>query len=261
VREVRLVNKITRYLPGLIALLTITGAGCWWSTEYDLPPQPVMLAHPDDQSLSEDGIDAVPEDNRIQEQWLGLRDRSVAGYRLYRFVYSDDQRVKIALDSLVADIPQAVPVAETVTWFDRYALMDMRYYYYAQSYDKNDSLSERSGTADYKLVGKVPPTKLETPRGNWYTSRPEFKFSDLSSDVSIRAIVLKVFDVNAQTVIWASDLIEPFNASVIRYNVNGTADVDTLTYDHRYRWRLDVVGRDANSGSESQWIDFTVLQN
>jgi hypothetical protein len=185
----------------------------------------------------------------------------VAGYRLYRFTYNDEQRVKTAPDSLVANIPQAVPAAETVTWFDRHALVDKRYKYYAQTYDKNDSVSERSGIVDYKLVGKVAMTKLESPRGDTDVTRPNFKFGDLSSDVSIRAIVVKVWDVNAQAVIWASDLVDPFNASVVPYNGNGTAVVDTLLYDHRYRWRIDVVGRDANSGSESPWVDFTILQN
>jgi hypothetical protein len=230
--------------------------------EPSLPAQPTILDHAADTLYAGSGIGTVPEGDWIQIQWLANTESHLAGYKIFRFTYDDNvTQTKITMDALVADIAQPIPLPETLAWIDKSVQLDTRYYYYLQAYDTQGNTSVRSAMVNYKLINKISPTKLTAPRSACYITRPIFTFGDLTADISINNILVKVYDVNTQSIIWVSERLDPFNGNGVLYNYNGKATQDTLANDHNYKWRVDAFGRDINAGSESQWIDFTVTAN
>jgi hypothetical protein len=238
--------------------------GCFWQEQDANPPaKPVLLGPVPDTSLTENGIDAVPEGSWIQLQWLANTESDLARYEIFRFEYDDQADKKLSPDSVIAVLTVGDANGDTITWMDKSVAEDIRYYYYLRAYDDDNNISEQSHIVDFKLINKVNPTKMLAPRGQIFNIRPEFKVGNLSADISITAFVIKVFDVNLQRVVWASAIIDPFNHSTVYYNQGGTvlAGHESLTIDRIYRWRVDAIGTGEHAGSESKWVEFEVVSN
>ena len=238
--------------------------GCINRPPNEPPSPPVVLPHLPDTSLGEQGIDAVTQGDWIQVQWLPNQEDDLAFYRVYRFSYDDDQDIKLSVDSIVIQIDAADEQGDTITWNDQGVSKDIRYYYYIRAFDNEKNKSEPSGLVHYKLIQKVSPTNMLTPRITCSDRVPVFTINDLSIDTSpMQYIIIKVLDINIDRIIWSSNLISRFNPAEITYNYNqkALAGNDSLVIGRKYWWRLDALGREENSGSESDWVEFKVISD
>jgi len=217
--------------------------GCSTEFEDKGPPPPTLLPPPDDLAVVEKGIDAVPEGDAIQLDWLPSDGQEVAGYRLYRragrtgaFLLLKSFR---AQDTTFVD-PSGIEVGT-------------RYFYFMTAVDRAGREGSPSDTVDYMLVPKafsLHCTATPTPIFRWHVHDYPAQY------------VLKLFDLNDGTKIWFSVVQSDYadQDEEVPYNWDGTAAIPVLTAGRTYRWRVDVVGTERNSGSESAWNRFTAGQ-
>lgn len=123
--------------------------------------------------------------------------------------------------------------------------LESRYYYYLKSVDKRRFDSVTSDTVSYMLLSKarnLNHSKVAKPTFAWH-----YPF------VSPVGYLLRMEDVNSDEVIWIS-LVTSFDSiTEIQYNWDGKALLDSIPTNPQFRWRVDVLGPDIFSGSESVW--------
>ncbi len=236
----------------LIASLALLGTGCERGSNKDTvaPDPPVVLPASECTSADEQGIDAVPDRDRIRLEWWVGSEEDLAGYEIYR------HREGEAVDSLVAVLLIEEISGEVAFYEDEDVALQMRYFYTIKAFDEANNASTVSDTLTYMLLSKLMP---DQPRGDITDRIPEFVFQWGDDPLPIVSYVIKVTDVMG-TYLWISDLFiaQEYDTPVhIVYNVDGRANSDSLE-SAVYFWRVDGVGAEEYSGSESYWMRFKV---
>ncbi|MDH7561408.1 MAG: hypothetical protein QHJ34_14435, partial [bacterium] len=204
------------------------------------PPAPILLKPPDDLAVVEKGIDAVPEADAIQLDWLAPDGEDLAGFRLYR--RTGRSGAFLLLKSFKAQDSTHVDAAGIE--------VGTRYFYLMTAVDHFGRESAPSDTVDYQLVPKafnLHCTASLTPVFRWHVQDYPGQY------------VLKLFDLSDGSKVWFSLVQSSYTGQeeVVPYNWDGTAAASALVSGRQYRWRVDVVGVERNSGSESAWSRFT----
>lgn len=224
-----------------LVLFCTLGAACSMRPEGEEgPAPPSLLPPPDDLTEVERGIDAVPEKDAIQIDWLRPeRAEELAGFRLYR---RSTTGAFLLLKSLK---PQDTTFVDDVN-----IQVGTRYFYFMTSVDASGREGPPSDTVNYALLPK--PFNLHQSG----TLTPVFRWQvqDYPSQY-----VLKLFDMTDNSKVWFSVVQSDFadQDEEVSYNWDGLASSPALVAGHVYRWRVDVVGTERNSGSESTWSRFT----
>jgi hypothetical protein len=236
---------------GLLALGTIGLSGCEKSTPADTtaPAAPVLLASPPDSAWDESGTDAIPEEDWIQVAWLASQEDDLEGYKIYR------SAPPLNIPALLAT--QTLGSAETDTLFDDTTVeLGVRYTYTVTAFDRSGNESGKSEEVNYMLIPKLEVENLTSPRGTISDRRPIFSW--LSTGESIENY-LRVYDSAEDRIVWVSDGQNPFSSPhALPYDENGTASDSLLLPGREYWWRVDRTGGELRSGSESNWVSFTI---
>lgn len=224
----------------VIVISALAWLGCSTQGEENKgPAPPALLPPPDDWTVVEKGIDAVPESDAIQLDWLPPEGQEVAGYRLYRRAGQSGsfllQKSFKALDT---------------TFVDADVKPEVRYFYFMTAIDQGGREGPPSDTVDYMLVPKafnLHCTATLTPVFRWHINTYPSQY------------VLKLFDLSEESKVWFSAVQSDFADldEEVAYNWDSTAVTPMLSAGRTYRWRVDVVGTERNSGSESRWSRFT----
>lgn len=205
-------------------------------------PAPLLLPAPPDTALIEQGIDAVESGDFIQLDWRAGDEREPFRYRIYRGLSTDDEY------TLIAEVGGKIE-----TYIDSVGVIGTRYYYYVTAKDEDEGESEPSDTLSYQLLAK--PVLL----ANTSSVRPTFSWQ--VNGTPPQFYVLKLLETDTDKKIWVTWVQTSFGDQMeqVKYNFDSTAVRDSLRTGVSYKWRVDIVGPSANSGSESNWKRF-VLQ-
>jgi len=192
----------------------------------------------------ESGIDAIPEADAIRLEWIPSAEEEVTDYAIYR---SDDEGGPYNLIA-IASVPDSV-------FEDSAVSLDTRYYYYVRAMGGEGMMSESSDTLDYMLIEKA--VRL-IPGGETNDSRPHLSWEDPNSPPKAY-YVIRVVEVASGDIIWISLVPSSYSdRETVLFNGDGTATTDSLISSIDYQWRVDIIGSEDNSGSESNWNTITV---
>lgn len=213
------------------------------------PEAPVLLPAPADSSWDEAGIDAIPERDWIQLVWLAPPDADVRGYKIYRGKSPDEILTHLATKTLGSG-------DSDTTYQDQSVEIGVRYNYQVKAFDEAGNESAVSDTVDYMLIPKLSTENLIYPRGEITERQPTFTWTSTGESLENR---LRVYDVLEEGTIWVSPAENPFaSPHAVIYNKNGTAANSLLAPGREYWWRVDRQGTALRSGSESNWVSFSV---
>lgn len=208
------------------------------------PSPVVMIEGVSDTSPVEQGIDAIPEGNGIQLEWMPSTDPYVIGYELYRsekryesYQLVADVNILKKRDSLYVDLLDA-------------SMINRRVYYYMYTISDTDLKSDASDTLTYMLIQKAENL---LPQGNISESKPVFEWKDINSPPK-DFYVIRLKEAVTDEMIWIARVRSDYaDRDTLLYNSNGGAVLDSLIQGVDYLWRIDVIGSEENSGSESSW--------
>lgn len=203
--------------------------------ELDHPERPQIVPKSPDEARLETGIDAIPEGDGIFFDWYLPQDSRVKWIKIYRRLQNEEDFVFLtslsSLDTFYID-------------YDIY--QEVQYFYYIISVTRNKVESEPSDTLHYRLYPK--PDGLS----NSDSSEPIFTWHYPS--IPPLGYLLKLEEKETFEIIWQSFIAQVYEAVVkIEFNWDGNAQLDSLQIGKQYRWRVDVIGNDLYSGSESNW--------
>ena len=202
------------------------------------PNPPVMVPKSPETAIEEKGIDAVPEVNAIFVEWFSTKDETVRRWKLFRA--ASGQGFKLI----------AVLASSDTSYLDKNLETGRRYSYFLTAVNASGLESAPSDTVSYKLLPK--PVNL----GNTLDAKPEFEWQFVS--VPPVLYVLRLFENPSQNLIWLSEVAPSYGASEhVHFNWDHTATVDSLERGVSYYWRVDEIGSEFHSGSESDWKIFT----
>ena len=205
--------------------------------EPENPDRPEFVTKSLDTAENETGIDAIPEGSGILLEWHPLNIDLVEWVKIYKRSqgYQNFQFL--------------TSVASTDSMYIDYDInIETRYYYYLKSVDKVKVESLPSDTISYKLLPKA--TSLN------YSNFAVPTFSWQYPYLSPVGYLVRLEDDGSSEVIWISSEIqsyEPTTTTNISFNFDGKSKLDSLQTGFKYRWRVDVLGSDLYSGSESGW--------
>jgi len=247
--NMRFMISITLFV---IALLSACGENL---EDPDPPARPEWVVKSLPEDTTETGIDADPNGDVINLEWLTGSEDDISNYRLYRAIDNDED----GFDLLTEIIPNLT--AGTVnSYIDEDVSIDRDYFYFLRAIDQAGNLSTRSDTIRYKLVTKV---NLLEPSGTISSVSPTFKWNDPSNSVS--EYIIRVEQFNPHRVVWIASLIRSGytdDEQSRSYGSTGSVFQNELSRDVIYRWRIDGVGNfdreNEISGSESNWSYFIV---
>lgn len=205
------------------------------------PSPPKLLPPPDEMMVVEKGVDAIPELDAIQIDWEKSNDKTVEYFLLYR--KADNEQQFSQLKRLGKN---------DTSWVDGKDIqIFLRYFYYICAIDKDDRQGAPSDTVDYMLIDKVYNLSA--------TWEPQPTFRWQIHPYNVNEYVIKVFDANTGEKIWFASVFSDYTDldEEIKFNFDNTAKFDSLQSGRRYSWRVDTVGPERNSGSESKWHQFS----
>lgn len=208
------------------------------------PSPVVMIEGVSDTSPAEKGIDAVPEGNGIQIEWIPSSDPYVIGYELFR----SDKRYESY--RLVADVDVLKKRDSVYVDILDASMLNTRFYYYIYAISDTEVKSDASDTLSYMLIEKAMDL---SPQGNISESKPEFSWKDPNNPQKA-AYVIRLKEALNDDLIWIEWVPSNYeDTQTVEYNSSGGADLDSLLTGMDYLWRVDIIGTEENSGSESQW--------
>jgi len=232
-------RKLLFFFLLFFTVIAIFVLSCNLNQVSDLPERVKIIANASETSEVEIGIDAVPEKDAILVEWHTNDDNVTASYRIYR---SKEKDGNFELKSVTQD-----------TFFlDEGVLLNKRYFYYVTGLSDNGTEGEPSDTLDYKLLQKA---QCISPKGS-VSGVPDFKWQDPNAeDVNF----LRVIESVSGDYIWTFRMIHNYSyVKSVVFNIDRTAAVDSLSKGKEYAWRIDVIGSDSSSGSESAWVSFKI---
>jgi hypothetical protein len=234
-----------------VSLFTIFYCKQKVTVESEKPSRVVFLHNTSDTSQFESGMDAIPEGDFIQLEWIPSSEDIVTGYEIYRKETREGAFQKIA----GADEVEAY----RDVYIDEVDTIGIRYFYYMLAVTPDGEKSDPSDTLDYALIKKA---KLIEPIGDCGEQMPVFRWKD-ENDVTQQGYIIRLVEQSNEDYVWlymlTSDEINwGGQEQSIRFNVDSSAAIDSLEWNQTYQWRIDIVGPEMNCGSESVWREFTV---
>ncbi len=227
---------------GLAALLLLTFCRKQATDSQPLLPIPIFISSPADTLVIERGIDAVPDLNAIQVDWQIMPEYK--GYELFR------RSVDETKFSLLHSFSE-----KDSSYLDQSAILTNKwYYYYIRAYDKKQNRTPPSDTLDYMLLDKAFNLSVSL--------KDPVIFHWQVQEILSPFYVLKLFDDTSGEKIWFSRIsssYQGFEEQAV-YNWDGKAELLQLIPNRGYRWRVDIVGPEIRSGSESAWHKFKMPQ-
>jgi len=129
-----------------------------------------------------------------------------------------------------------------------------RFFYYAVAVNEEGRQSVPSDTLFYTLLEKA---NLLAPKGTIDTVKPVFSWRDPNLAFTV---ILKVIQAATETPVWMAGVDNHGGDETMEtvYNFDGSASIPELERNTAYLWRIDVVGNQTNSGSETPWTSFTI---
>jgi hypothetical protein len=222
----------------IFLLFTILSACQKQSTlPHNIPKAPVLLPTPADTLNIERGLDAVPERDAIQVDWMRGGDYEV--YALYR---------RSAMDAKFY-LQQKFNSSDS-SYLDTNVMLNVRYDYYLVAQNESEYWSPPSDTVSYMLIEKA---------SNLFFSVQDQTFHWHQQEIPPRQFVLKLFEDRTLDLIWLRKVTPLYQQSEqsLQYNDDGKAMKTELAPGTSYIWRIDSIGPTDHSGSESQWSQFT----
>ena len=224
---------------GVVLPIILSGCGKLGGGEERALPRPLLLPPPDDLAVDERGLDAVPELDAIQVEWIpyDVQDATILVWRRAEKREEFEQFARIS--------------AKDTLFLDEDVEIGTRYWYFLTANAAGWRDSSPSDTFSYRLLEK-PFALVETggklPAFRWQVSQTPVGY------------VLKLFEVDTDKKVWFASVWPDYGtlAEQVVFNFDGTAVVDSLETGKGYRWRVDVVGPEKNSGAESNWRVFRV---
>ncbi len=204
------------------------------------PDPPVIVPKSAENSAIEKGVDAIPEMDAVFFEW----HRPLMKIRIWK-VYK--RKTESGSFRFLADVSNV-----DTSFIDQNVQIGSRYWYYVTAVGLNGRESLPSDTVDYKLLGKV------TSLGNTLDTHPVFEWS--TSWVAPIYYILRLYKNTQHTPIWITMVYPSYQGQreTVAYNSDGLAVEKSLEINKTYAWRVDEVGSETNSGSESNWKIFTV---
>lgn len=204
--------------------------------QQNLPDAVTLIASAADTAWVEKGIDAVPEADAIFLEWTPAEDGLAANYAVWRQdANTDFQQV-------------AVVNSATTEYLDAAVQLFVRYRYIILPVSDEGDLGEAVDTLSYRLLAKA--TDLAATQG----SQPEFSWRDPNLPPEA-AYLIRLKQSGSELRLWQRVVTSSYTGdreSVV-YNDDGSAVQNELTKGTEYLWRIDILGSEANSGSESPW--------
>jgi fibronectin type 3 domain-containing protein len=207
------------------------------------PPKVTMIPTAADTSRIEKGIDAIPNGDGIRIEWSLSSDERVTGYEIYR------------KETLSAKFTKIWTAAEKDTFYEDFTTKTgIRYYYTILAVNDEDLRSETSDTLNFMLLKKA--TNLNTTIGSSKT-KPVFNWLDSNQ---AGEFIVRIEEKIGNRPIWIALVQADYGSSQqsVNFNFDQKALMNELVLGKEYRWRVDVVGHEVNSGSESEWIPLTI---
>jgi hypothetical protein len=202
------------------------------------PERVLMVPGSADSSAVEEGIDAIPEGDRIHVEWIASPDDNVTSYELYR---RDDRQ---------AEFVKVTTVQKPSRQYDDSGpVLNVRFWYYVVAVTFDGLRSDPSDTLSYKLI--VKPDGL-TP-AEVAGARPEFTWRDPSS---ANYYIFKIRERGSDTPFRITRIQSVFgdNTQVFQFDSLFGSGSESLGTGRYYEWRIDVVGNEPSCGSESRWV-------
>lgn len=206
-------------------------------------PGPVtLISGVDDTCRVEKGIDAIPDGDLIRIEWTA-GDESTVFYEVFRGTASSGTFNKmVTLEIPVQFFEDQVPVP------------GIRYYYFIRALNDEGVESDPSDTLSYRLIQKADGLNPVGPCG----SRPVFRWLDSNH---ANYYIIRLEKIDSGNIVWLSMFQSPNfgdEQQFISYNADRRATQDSLSSGIQYRWRIDIVGNEKNSGSESSWTPIQI---
>ena len=228
--------KIYQILMLIFCAFLIT-FNCKNSSEPELerPERPQIVPKSPDEARIEAGIDAIPVGDGIFFEWYLPQDSRIKWIKVYRRAQNEEDFVFLT------------SVSSLDTFYIDYNIYpEVQYYYYLISVSRNKVESETSDTLYYSLYPKPDGLSIEDnakPTFSWhYPSIPPLGY------------LLRLENKETFDIIWQSFVTQVYESIVkVEYNWDGKAQLDSLQIGTQYRWRVDVIGDNLYSGSESNW--------
>lgn len=216
----------------------------------DRPGRPQLIATPEPVALTEIGIDAFTSQNELEGIQLDWRHGAGAIPDSFRVFRRAEEEEEFGLQAVVGNEFTLLPNDTLFSFVDTDSIeVNVRYSYYLTALHANGNESEPSDTLDYMLIPK--PENLGVDRS--HPARPKFFWSN----VIFGNYVLKVIEANSDKRVWVTLIENSFGAvTSVQFNYDSKADQDSLRKGIRYQWRVDALGTEANSGSESIWKEY-----
>jgi hypothetical protein len=206
------------------------------------PGAVTLIPGVEDTSRIEKGIDAIPDGDLIRIEWTE-GDASTVFYEVFRGSAPNGAFSKI----VTLEIP--------VRFFeDQVPAPYVRYYYFIRALNDEGVESDPSDTLSYRLIRKAEGLDPVGTCG----SRPVFRWLDPNH---ANFYIIRVEKMDSGNLVWLSRFQSPQFGSeeqLIAYNADHSASQDSLSTGTQYRWRIDIVGNERNSGSESSWTPIQI---
>ncbi len=202
------------------------------------------------------GIDAVPEGNKIQIQWEPIQDSDIDYIRIMRFTQEDWDENTNTIDFIVC--VDSIEVPNNPFYLDDNPPIEKNLFYFIDLVDFAGN-STVSDTVCYKLVDKPLLSSTQV-----YPDSILFEWTNEAAEIISRRILL--FDSN-HDLIWSLDPNDPNPEDPDAMPIKYTGD--TLEPGSNYSWRVDVFGSDVftepiqgtsylvKTGAESEYQYFT----
>ena len=206
----------------------------------DEPPSAVIWVAPSsDMDENETGIDAVPEGNSIYLNWYRSVDDLVIGYEIYRSVQRNGS-YQITANTQVLKNDDTLYVDSVDP-----AMVNRRLYYYIMAVNDIGTHSESSDTISYMLIDKAINL---LPLGYETSHRPKMSWEDPNLQPK-NNFIIRLLNSITNNHVWMYQTFGVFGATrqEIEYNIDGSADLDSLISGEEYKWRVDIVGSENNS--------------
>lgn len=224
------------------------------------PPEKVRLVQKEagfDTMGVERGIDAEPNplggSNFIQLMWYRHeQEATLSHFKIYRSEHPEGT-VNYNLIATTENRPNKL---DTLYLDTQELSINNRYYYYVTAINQDNAESEPSDTVYYTLVEKATDLSLNNNISVITQPVMNFRWSIVPSQAPDFYILrIERFLSDSFHPLIYIDLIQDYN-NPVQYNLGGTW-LKTLFSNGQYRWRVDCVGPDLLSGSESDWYYFT----
>ncbi len=208
--------------------------------EVQKPDPPIIVPKSAESSVIEKGVDAIPEMNAIFFEW----HHPQANIRVWNIYKKKAKSGSFKFLTNVSDVD--------TSFIDQNVLVGTRYWYYVTAVGLNGRESQPSDTVDYKLLIKA------NSLGNTLNAHPVFEWNN--SGVAPIFYILRLYENPQQKPIWIAEIPPNYQGQreTVNFNSDSSAVETSLEKNKTYAWRIDKVGSEANTGSESHWKVFTV---